>query len=346
VKRLPNHEVDAHCLFLYGSPGYFQSELDKRAHYLNIKNSRDILKFGRLSKFLQQFQPQIIHHHDGLLWSHLLTFFHPGKIKIAHAHLGTQRKISLSRGAVAGWLQRQSTNLLICISEYTRKNEIEQGGYLPNRTYVLYNGVDRHRFHPATTTQRTIARKQLQLSNDVFVVGFVGRLHCAMKGTDDFLRIIALLPPNFWGLVVGSGADSEQLKQLAKMLNISERVVFTGSIEKTITAYHAMDIFCLTSYWEPFGLVVGEAMACRVPVVALSCTGGVNELLTKETGRLLSNRDLQKMAQIVVETLEKPETFRQLIINSELRLQENHNWDNNTLRLANLYKNLLFSSEY
>ncbi|WP_208344638.1 hypothetical protein, partial [Aetokthonos hydrillicola] len=88
VKRLPNHEVDAHCLFLYGSPGYFQSELDKRAHYLNIKNSRDILKFGRLSKFLQQFQPQIIHHHDGLLWSHLLTFFHPGKIKIAHAHLG------------------------------------------------------------------------------------------------------------------------------------------------------------------------------------------------------------------------------------------------------------------
>ncbi|WP_208346657.1 glycosyltransferase family 4 protein, partial [Aetokthonos hydrillicola] len=188
--------------------------------------------------------------------------------------------------------------------------------------------------------------KQLQLSNDVFVVGFVGRLHCAMKGTDDFLRIIALLPPNFWGLVVGSGADSEQLKQLAKMLNISERVVFTGSIEKTITAYHAMDIFCLTSYWEPFGLVVGEAMACRVPVVALSCTGGVNELLTKETGRLLSNRDLQKMAQIVVETLEKPETFRQLIINSELRLQENHNWDNNTLRLANLYKNLLFSSEY
>lgn len=340
VKRLSSFDIDAQCLFLYGSPSYFQSELGSRAHYLSIQNSQDFGKFGRLTKFIQKFQPDIIHHHDGLLWSHLLTFFHPGIFKVTHAHLGANSKTSF-RGIVATWLQRQSTNLLICITEHTRNSQIEQGGYKQNRTYVLYNGVDRLRFKPATPTQIAFARKNFQLTEHARVVGFVGRLHCEMKGTDDFLRVIALLPTNYVGLVVGSGPDADELKQLAQTLKISERVVFTGIIENTAVAYHAMDVFCLTSHWEPFGLVVAEAMACGLPIVGLSCTGGVNELLTKETGFLLPNRDLEKMAQAVIEAVEHPEFGRRRSINSKLRLQQYHDWDNNTLKLANLYKSLL-----
>lgn len=344
VKRLSSFDIDAHCLFLYGPPSYFQSELGDRSHYLGIQNSHDFLKFQRLSKFLQQFKPDIIHHHDGLLWSHLLTFFHPGIFKVTHAHLGVNSKSLFSRGEIAAWLQRQSTNLLICITECTRKNQIEQGGYLPHRTYVLYNGVDRNRFHPPTLTQQASTRKQFEISQRVFVVGFVGRLHCGMKGTDDFLRMIALLPTNYVALVVGSGPDADELKQLAKTLKISERVVFTGILEKTAIAYHAMDVFCLTSHWEPFGLVVAEAMACGLPIVGLSCTGGVNELLTKETGFLIPNRDLEKMAQAVVEVVEHPKVWHQRSIYAKLQLQQNHDWENNTSKLANLYKNFLPST--
>ncbi|MBD2772384.1 glycosyltransferase [Iningainema tapete] len=341
VKRLPNYEVDARCLFLYGSPGYFQSELGVSAHYLGIKNSQDFGKFGRLTKFIKQFQPDIIHHHDGLLWSHLLTFFHPGIFKVTHAHLGANSNSFSPRNIVAAWLQRQSTNLLICITEDTRNSQIEQGGYKQNRTYVLYNGVERSRFKPPTPTQIAFARKNFQLTEHARVVGFVGRLHCEMKGTDDFLRMIALLPSNYVGLVVGSGPDADQLKQLAQTLKISQRVVFTGIIENTAVAYHAMNVFCLTSHWEPFGLVVAEAMACGLPIVSLSCTGGVNELLTKETGFLLPDRDLEKMAQAAIEAVEHPEVGRERSINSRLRLQQYHDWDNNTSKLANLYKNLL-----
>lgn len=344
VKRLPKYEVDAHCLFLYGSPGYFQSELgDERTHYLGIHNSQDFLKFGRLSNFLREFQPQIIHHHDGLLWSNFLTLFHPGIVKVAHAHLSAANGSLLSRTALAAELQRQSSDLLVCITENTRKSQIEQGKYLPNRTQVLYNGVDCDRFYPPTVNEKAIARSQFGLPSDAVVVGFVGRLHCQMKGTDDFLKAIAFLPSNFWALVVGSGSDADYLKQLAARLGIAERVVFAGTVEKPTAAYHSMDIFCLTSHWEPFGLVVAEAMACQVPVVGFACAGGVNELLSPETGCVLSNRDPQAMAQAVIEAVEHPERSHQRQTKAESLLKRNHDWEQNALTLAHLYRKLLKS---
>ncbi|MEH2424110.1 MAG: glycosyltransferase family 4 protein [Nostoc sp.] len=339
VKRLPSYEVEAHCLFLYGQPGYFGNELGDRAHYLGITNSREFFKFGRLVSFIHKFQPDVIHHHDGLLWCHLLTFSHPSIIKIAHAHLGaTNKTLLLTRGSFAERVQRQSTDILICITEDTRNSQIQQGGYLPNQTHVLYNGVDTHLFYPSTHTERTIARKQFGLPNDVFVVGFVGRLHCEMKGTDDFLKVISLLPSNFWALVVGSGSDGEQLKHLAATLRISERVVFTGILEKTVKAYHALDVFCLTSHYEPFGLVIAEAMACQVPVVGFACMGGVNELLSPDTGYIIPNRDLQVMAQAIIETIKHPETWHLRHQNAQSLLRQNHDWEKNTSTLAQLYK--------
>jgi glycosyltransferase involved in cell wall biosynthesis len=341
VKRLPNYDVDAHCLFLYGSPGCFQSELgEHQTHYLGIQNSREFLKFGRLLEFLHEFQPQIIHHHDGLLWSQLLTFSHPNIVKVAHAHCGVGKE-RLSRGALAAWLQRQSTDLLICITEHTRKSHIEQGGYLASRTHVLYNGVDRERFYPPSAAERAIARRQLGLPSDVPVIGFVGRLDCPTKGTDDFLRASSLLPSHFWALVVGSGPDADYLNHLVATLGIAERVVFTGTLKQTTSAYHSMDVFCLTSHHDAFGLVVAEAMACKIPVVGLPCVGGVNELLTPETGCVLQYRDLEAMARSVIEAIEYPERWHQRKTYAQSLLEQKHDWDKNASSLAHLYKELL-----
>jgi glycosyltransferase involved in cell wall biosynthesis len=345
VKRLPNYQVDAHCLFLYGNLGYFSQELGDRAHYLNIANSKEIFKFGRLVKFIRQFQPDIIHHHDGLLWPHLLTFFHPGILKITHAHLGATPKDTknslLDRRYLAAWVQHQSTDMLVCITKNTQLSQIEHGDYLLDKTYLLYNGVDKNRFQPPTQTEKITARKQLGLPKDVFVVGFVGRLHCGMKGTDDFLRVISLLPINFWALVVGSGPDEEYLKHLAVKLKISERVIFTGIIENTVSAYHTLDILCMTSHYEPFGLIVAEAIACQVPVIGFTCIGGVNELLNSDTGCIIANRNLEAMAQTIIQAVNNPEMWDDKHKNAQSLLEKNHDWEKNTLDLAKLYKNHL-----
>ncbi|MBW4517630.1 MAG: glycosyltransferase family 4 protein [Timaviella obliquedivisa GSE-PSE-MK23-08B] len=350
VKRLPAHEVDAHCLFLYGEPGPFQTELSdslqgkstQRAHYLGLQDSRDVLKMGRLRAFIQQFQPHILHHHDGLLWSHLLTFIHPGILKVVHAHLGANRPGSqMSRSSLASWVQQKSTDLLICITEDTCKSQIEWGGYNSEKTCVLYNGVDSDRFYPASVEDRLYSRQQFSLPNNVFVVGFVGRLHSAMKGTDDFLRVISLLPTNFWGLVVGDGPDAASLRELATALGVENRVIFTGVLEQTTSAYHAIDSFCLTSHWEPFGLVVAEAMACQVPVIGFACEGGVREILNPDTGYVLPKRDLRAMAATIHEAVYSSEQQRIHRFNAQSLLERHHQWMHNSEKLARLYQKLM-----
>jgi glycosyltransferase involved in cell wall biosynthesis len=339
VKRLHNHGIDAHCLFLYGQPGYFGSELGDLAHYLGIASSREVLKFGKLVGFIRKFQPDIIHHHDGLLWSQLLTLIHPGILKVAHAHLNAINNASkIDRRNLAALAQRLSTDLLICITEDTRTSQIQEGGYKPSQTQVLYNGVDRNRFYPPDLSEQIAARKHFGLPDDIFVVGYVGRLHCEMKGTDDFLRTIRLLPENFWALIVGNGSDSEYLKDLASELEISERVVFAGIVNNTEIAYHAFDVFCLTSHYEPFGLVVAEAMSCEIPVVGFDCIGGVSELLNTNTGSVVLNRDLNSMATAIAKSVNRSELWSQRNRDARSLLEKNHDWKKNTLTLADLYK--------
>jgi len=341
VKRLPDYHIDARCLFLYGPPGHFQTELGDRADYLNITDSRDVLHFGRLRQAIRQFQPHILHHHDGLLWSHALTFFHPNQIKMAHAHLGADPTASpLSRSRFASWCQRQSTDLLICITEDTRRSQIHQGGYRPEHTQVLYNGVDETRFYPPSPQERAIARRQFGLPEQASVVGSVGRLHCEMKGTDDFLRVMQLLPPNFWALVVGMGPDYHALKHLAASLEIDHRVIFTGILDTPTVAYHALDLFCLTSHVEPFGLVVAEAMACRIPVLGFACPGGVQEILHASTGWVIADRNRQAMADTILHLTAHPDLHHPYQVEAEAILQHNHSWSKNTATLANWYQML------
>lgn len=341
VKRLPKHNIDAHCLFLYGKPGHFQTELGERAHYLDIESSREFWKFNRLPQFIKQFKPDIIHHHEGLLWSQLLTFFHAGTVKVVHAHLGAGEKTLLAKSTLASWLQRESTDCLICITEDVCQSHVKYGKYLFERTTVIYNGINLNYFVPPTVEEKTEARRYFNVPDGAVVIGLVGRLHCAMKGTDDFLQVISLLPPKFWGLVVGSGPDINYLKELAVQLGIDNRVVFTGILNETLIAYHAMDILCLTSHWEPFGLVVAEAMACGIPVVGLRCSGGVNEILTLNTGFSLPDRNLKKMAEVLVELAESSETSEQRVIEAQLQLKQNFDIEQNTLKLAELYTQLV-----
>jgi glycosyltransferase involved in cell wall biosynthesis len=341
VKRLPNCQVDAYCLFLYGLPGYFQAQLGSRAYYLGLRDSRDVVKFHRLLRFIRAFKPDIIHHHDGLLWTQLLTFYHPGTVKVAHAHIRAKRSSTLSKGLIAGWLQCQSTDLLVCITEDTRRTHIQRGQYNPKRTCVLYNGVDPEYFYPPSLEKRSNTRIQLGLPRDAPVVGFVGRLDCEVKGTDDFLKVIARLPSYVWGLVVGSGPDADRLKALAHDLGIANRTVFTGTLDSPTLAYHTMTTFCFTSNWDSFGLVVAEAMACQLPVVGFACEGGVNELLTPETGIVIPNRDIEAMAQAVQSTIEVPENQSQHQANATKRISQHHNWDTNTLALAKIYQQTL-----
>lgn len=133
----------------------------------------------------------------------------------------------------------------------------------------------------AEVLPREIARTTLTLPNEAAVIGNVGRLH-RDKDQATLLRAFAkarpLLGPNTLLVIAGKGPLEKQLCDQAQKLGIANDVRFVGQVPDARRLFAAFDLFVLSSDHEPFGMVLLEAMAAGVPVMATNC-GGAPEVI-------------------------------------------------------------------
>src|SRR5207248_580451 len=102
------------------------------------------------------------------------------------------------------------------------------------------------------------------------------------KRPDDVLSALAQLDsPNAWLVYAGDGQMRADLAALARELGVSERVKFMGFVNQSQLpeTYRAADILVLPSEYEPFGLVVNEAMACGLPAIVSDQVGARFDLV-------------------------------------------------------------------
>ncbi len=166
---------------------------------------------------------------------------------------------------------------------------------------VVPNGVDVDRFAPAVS--RKALRQRLGLSEQDLVLGLFGRL-ATWKGHEAVLRAVAVLAPELPQLrlllVGGSPYSGErrrrELEDLVAKLRLQGTVRFLGNRNDMPELFGALDLLVHASLQpEPFGLVVVEAMACGVPVLA-SCLGGPAEIIRAgHDGALVDPREPQAL---------------------------------------------------
>ena len=153
--------------------------------------------------------------------------------------------------------------------------------FKPENIETLYNRIDVEAVQ-AEQVSREQAREFLHLPLDAWVVGNVGRLHpdkdqaTLIKG---FAKALPGLPAGSLLAIMGSGRLEQQLKQLAIDLGVADSVGFLGQVPNGRHYFKAFDLFALTSDHEPFGMVLLEAMAADVPVIATNC-GGAKEVVS------------------------------------------------------------------
>ena len=199
----------------------------------------------------------------------------------------------------------------IVVSQSMKREFIRHYGDAAESIIVIPNGVDLKMFNPAN---RPLYRDRIRQKHGIFhndlVLMFAGG-DWERKGLPYVIGALSLLPrPDVKLLVVGSG-DEKLYSQLAELKQVRERMTFVSGKANIWEYYTASDIFVFPTTYEPFGLVIIEAMASGLPVITSRSAGaadviidGVNGLLLREPSDvndlaakielLLSNAELRK----------------------------------------------------
>lgn len=199
---------------------------------------------------------------------------------------------------IARWVARRADRV-IGISEHVARAFVQLG--LPAATMrAVHYGLD-----PASPGDRAAARAALGLPPDAPVVGTVGRL-VPQKGHDLLVAALAHLPPDVHLAIIGEGERRDALLQQARTLGLDDRVHLAGWRPDAAALMAAFDLFALPSRWEGFGLVLLEAMAQSLPVVASRVSAIPEIVIDGETGRMVPPDDVPALAVALSHVLASP----------------------------------------
>ncbi|MFI8374444.1 glycosyltransferase [Pseudomonas helleri] len=165
------------------------------------------------------------------------------------------------------------------------------------RISTLYNRIDIDAVQDGQLPRHE-ARQALGLPDDAFIVGNVGRLHpdkdqaTLIRG---FAKALPALPEGSLLAVLGKGRLEQDLKELANELGIGDQVKFLGQVPEARRFFRGFDVFALSSDHEPFGMVLLEAMAAGVPLLATACGGAIE--VVEGVGILFPLGDAERLAQ-------------------------------------------------
>lgn len=273
---------------------------------------------------------------------HVATFHTLAKIKM-RARAGEQE--SEIRANVERKVMESADGLVV--STEMEKDDLI-GLYQASRAKikVVPAGVDLELFYPRDKDE---AKQKLGLEENRVIL-YVGRIE-PLKGIEILLEAVKLLEDSEdTRLVIVGGsleddAELERLKGLSERLGIEGKVTFTGSVPQEMLPdfYSAADAFVLPSYYESFGLVALEAMACGTPVV-VSRVGGLKTFIKQgETGYLIPWRCPEPFAQRLDMLLANPALKESMGRAARAQALE-MSWSGVADRLLDFYSDLLADS--
>ncbi|MEO3434538.1 glycosyltransferase [Inquilinus sp. CAU 1745] len=243
---------------------------ENRSIKFDILHYNKFEKFGKASKVIgeaiSEFKPDLIHS-----WMSRASSFVPKNIPVP----------------VLGWfggyydLKRyRNCDYFGGVTKDIVRHIIERSSK-PHRAYLL------HTFGTLEDNP-PVDRRTLSTPEQAPVALLLSRMH-KKKGVDTLLHAASRLKDVYFWLA-GDGPEIEKYKDLARRLNLGDRVRFLGWRTDRAALLKAADICVLPSRYEPFGTVIAEAWASGVPLVATRAAGA-RQYVTHEHDGLLCDID-------------------------------------------------------
>jgi D-inositol-3-phosphate glycosyltransferase len=233
---------------------------------------------------------------------------------------------------------------IIASTERGKEDLITYYDAAPETISIIPCGVNLDLFRPI---KRETARCHLGLNGESIIV-FVGRI-IPLKGINNMLKAMAYLEGKrrIKLVVIGgddhSQAEIQRLKNLSRSLKIDESVIFLGSVKQEMLPffYSAADLCVVPSYYESFGLVVLESLACGTPVVATKVGCAESVIRYGETGYVVTDNDPCCLADKISRLLSTPNGKTDFVRSVRASVAK-YSWSNISEAIIEEYRSVLW----
>jgi len=291
----------------------------------------DFIAVRNIKKFLEEFDADAVFVHSGRSTS---------LVRKAVAKIKNKKIFVVSVNHSMNVKRSIGSDLILSVNKEIFYKTIESGQD-EAKSFVVHN---------ATSLEDAVkAVPQVNLSEkSIIILGVIGRFD-SVKSFDFAIKAIKKLEKiseenglnkKFILKIAGSGPQEIFLKSLVKELGLEDKVFFLEWIQNKKDFFDIIDIFCLTSKRETFGLVLLEAMKFCKPIISTS-VDGPKEILRNEIDGLLVKFGPEdslddRIANAVLRIVNEPDLLNKMVKNSLTKVREKFSYESLEKRLAEI----------
>lgn len=313
-----------------GYPEPFTFGMRVKRHFKETKQNFDIvhdnqsLSYGILSLARQMPVTATIHHpitvDRRLAVQSTRSFIKKVKALRWYSFIGMQKRVA------------KKLPSLITVSESSKKDIAKEFKLPESRFKTIPIGIDIDNFYPMDTIKKQENRIIVTNSADTPLKGLYHLLFAIREVVKK--RSVKLV-------VIGTPKKNGGIEKLVKKLDLGRYIEFTGRIdqERFVKEYAKAGLAIVPSLYEGFGLPVGEAMACRVPVI--STTGGALPEVAGDAAKMVPPGNAGALASAILELLDDPDQRETLAQKGYNRVLNEFTWEKTAIKTAAAYRDII-----
>ncbi|MBD3327782.1 glycosyltransferase [Candidatus Peregrinibacteria bacterium] len=281
-----------------------------KVHRIKVIHKHDPRTLLRIKKLFRELNPAIAHLH---LWN-------PGSCRYAFSAIDKSKtKIIVTEHdpfPLSGIKKSLKTRTLkkidhiITVSNANKDLMLKLYPEVKPKISTIHNGINIEQFesqliHFPIQERNRIKSHIFAARPDEFIILTIAELH-PRKGLlylIEAFKHVHEKSPNTRLVITGEGPQRKILEKFIKNLKLSDNITLTGKQSDIAKILRSSDLFVLPSVKEAFGMVLLEAMAAQVPIVATE-VGGIPEIIQhKKTGVLVAPKDFNALAEAITELI-------------------------------------------
>lgn len=301
----------AAILFQEGSLADRLRQAGVAVHVCRIRGQFDWVGAACLRSLVKELRPSLVHTHGeraafaGNWVAKSLRV--PNIVSTIHRSIPRTVSWRAPQRRLYTWLEdlslRRATTAIIAVSEAMRA-ELVRRGHDAHKITVIYHGVQSPSWDGVMRSKRDALelRARLELSQDAFVVGSVGRL-TKEKGYQQLVVAMARVRcevPTSVLVLVGDGPERTALEGQCRASGVADAVRFVGRQSPVDPWLASFDAFVLPTQWDSFGLALVEAMGLGIPVIATDAGGPAEIVEHGVSGLLVPPGDAEALAGAIL----------------------------------------------